>query len=273
MIQTKKSLGQHFLRSDRALRDIVSAVPLSKNDTVLEIGPGEGVLTEKLLETGARVIAVEKDNRLIPILEEHFASALEEKRLVLLHGDIVDGKLLDALRKLLPSKWALVANIPYYITGLILRTFLDGTSKPSCMVLLVQREVADDIVARDGKESIGSIAVKVYGRPSIVARVPRGAFVPPPAVDSAILRIEDITEAFTNQREREHFFSVLRLGFKSKRKTILNTLSAGTGLLKEEVEKVLLRLHITPDTRPERLTLRNWKDIAQSLPVDETFLR
>jgi 16S rRNA (adenine1518-N6/adenine1519-N6)-dimethyltransferase len=264
MIQTKKSLGQHFLRSERALADMVNAVPLSTKDVILEIGPGEGVLTEKLLATGAHIIAVEKDNRLIPVLRERFADAIKSNRLTLLHGDAVEEEMLAMLRTLLPVGWVLVANIPYYITGLILRTFLDGTQKPSRMVLLVQREVAEDIVARDGKESIGSIAVKVYGNPSIVARVPRGAFVPPPTVDSAVLRIEHIGEAFINEKEREHFFFLLRAGFKSRRKTILNTLSAGTGLPKEEVGKRLLALHITPETRPERLSLYNWKKIAGS---------
>jgi len=264
MISTKKSLGQHFLRSERALSDIVSAVPLSSTDTILEIGPGEGVLTEKLLATGARIVAIEKDDRLLPILRERFADSIERNRLILLHGDVVDEAVLAALRALLPSGWLLVANIPYYITGLILRTFLDGTRKPSRMVLLVQREVAEDIVAKDGKESIGSIAVKVYGTPSVVARVPRGAFVPPPAVESAILRIEDIHEPFSSEKERSHFFALLRAGFKSRRKTILNTLSAGTGRPKEDVEKHLLRIHVAPRARPERLSLPDWKNIASA---------
>jgi 16S rRNA (adenine1518-N6/adenine1519-N6)-dimethyltransferase len=265
MIHTKKSLGQHFLRSDRALTEIAGAVALTKDDVVLEIGPGEGVLTEHLLRTGAKVIAVEKDDRLIPLLQDRFKTHITGGQFHLIHGDVINEQTLGEVRALLPSGWILAANIPYYITGLILRTFLDDPRKPSHMVLLVQKEVAEDILARDGKESIGSIAVKVYGKARIVARVPRGAFVPPPAVDSAILHISDIHETFTSEKERRHFFDILRLGFKSKRKTILNTLSDGTGMTKARVASVLDALGILLDTRPERLTVEDWKMLASRL--------
>jgi len=265
MIQTKKSLGQHFLRSERALADIVGATTLSEKSVVLEIGPGEGVLTEKLLETGAQVIAVEKDDRLIPILEERFSKEIQSKTLILLHGDILEENIQKRLTHLLSQDWALVANIPYYITGLILRTFLDGTLRPKEMVLLVQKEVGEDLVARDGKESIGSIAVKVYGTPRIVARVPRGAFVPPPAVDSVIIHINNIHDPFMTEEERAHFFTVLRLGFKSRRKTILNTLTQGTTYTKDAIQKKLEEHAIIPNTRPERLSVEAWHTIAREL--------
>ena len=158
-----------------------------------------------------------------------------------------------------------MANIPYYITGLILRTFLDDPRKPAHMVMLVQKEVAEDILARDGKESIGSIAVKVYGKARIVAKVPRGAFVPPPAVDSAILHISDIHETFSSETARRHFFDILRLGFKSKRKTVLNTLSDGTGKTKTQIASVLEASGILSSTRPERLAVDDWKKLASLL--------
>lgn len=262
MIQTKKSLGQHFLRSERALTDIAGAIPLDSKSAVLEIGPGEGVLTQKLLETGATVVAVEKDDRLIPILSQRFQKHISDKHLTLIHGDVVDPSVLNKLHTVLPADWVLIANIPYYITGLILRTFLDGKDKPRAMVLLVQKEVAEDILARDGKESIGSIAVKVYGTPSIVARVPRGAFVPPPNVDSAILRITHIHEPFADESKRMRFFDILRAGFKSRRKTILNTLSARADMKKDEVEKSLRSISLDPTARPERLTVADWKSIV-----------
>lgn len=265
MIQTKKSLGQHFLRSDRALADIAGAIPLHPSDTVLEIGPGEGVLTERLLRTGATVIAVEKDDRLITLLSDRFQKEAGEGRFRLIHGDVLDEIVLEKTHEALPEKWVLVANIPYYITGLILRTFLDDTRRPTDMVLLVQKEVAEDIVARDGKESIGSIAVKVYGEPRLIAKVPRGAFAPPPSVDSAILKISGIKEAFPSEDARRRFFEILRIGFKSRRKTVLNTLSDGTGREKEETRKILEALAIDPGSRPERLSVADWKRIGPAL--------
>ncbi len=267
MVYTKKSLGQHFLRSDRALSDIIGATTLDRDSIVLEIGPGEGVLTERLLKTGAKVIAVEKDDRLVPILSERFKEEIRSKRLILLHGDILKKDIQMRLEDILTDGWVLVANIPYYITGLILRTFLDGALRPEEMVLLVQREVGEDIVARDGKESIGSIAVKTYGTPRIVARVPRGAFVPPPSVDSVILHITDIRDPFEDENGRRRFFNILRAGFKSRRKTILNTLTQGTDHTKEDVGRILENRNIAPDTRPERLSVSDWRNLADDLTI------
>ncbi len=230
---TKKSLGQNFLRSPKALKDIVDAARLEKGDLVLEIGPGEGTLTAALLqnENNVRVIAIEKDDRLIPILHEKFAIEIKEDRFTLIHGDILelplDSKELKSLG-IKDKNFKVVANIPYYITGAILPMLLGEKIQPSKAVVLVQKEVAERTVARDGKQSILSVSVKVYGKASIAAKVPRGAFVPAPNVDSAVLVIDDISKDFFKKVSEKDFFKVVKTGFAHKRK-LLGTNLDSTG--------------------------------------------
>ena len=174
-MRAKKSLGQNFLTSKAVARDIIEAASLSTQDTVLEIGPGKGFLTEELLKKAGRVIAIEKDNRLIEHLQEKFAEEVENKKLVIVHGDVLDFNIAQC--ELKSKKYTLVANIPYYITGQILRMFLESDLQPQKMILMVQKEVAQRIVARDNKESILSISVKAYGAPRYVKRFPRAIFL------------------------------------------------------------------------------------------------
>ncbi len=180
----KKSLGQNFLKSKTALLAMVKAGEITKKDLVLEIGPGQGALTEKLLETGAKVIAVEKDDRLIEVLEEKFANESASGQFRLVHGDILDVDLNSL--NLAPYTFKLIANIPYYITGLIFRKFLEEGPQPEKIVILVQKEIADRIVARDGKESLLSISIKVYGLPKKIMKVEKENFSPKPKVDSGL---------------------------------------------------------------------------------------
>ena len=177
----KKSLGQHFLKSERALSSIIESAKISPGETILEIGPGLGVLTEKLLDAGAKVIAVEKDDSLFVFLKEKFGEKIN-----LIHEDILDFDSNDL------GKYKIVANIPYNITGAILEKFLSADNQPESMVLLVQKEVAERIVARNNKESILSISVKAYGDPKYIEKVLAGSFVPAPNVDSAIILIKNM---------------------------------------------------------------------------------
>ncbi len=193
----KKSLGQHFLHDAYYLALIVEAAEVTAGERILEIGPGEGVLTRELLAHGAVVTAIEKDRRLIPLLEETFAKEISEKKLFLIESDVLE---LDAAA-LIASPYKLVANIPYYITGAIMEKFLSSESQPSTMTLLVQREVAERI-ARGPKESILSLSVKAYGEPKYVKTVPAGAFSPPPEVDSAIITIKNISRNNFKKRRR-----------------------------------------------------------------------
>src|SRR3989344_4765121 len=160
-MRTKKSLGQHFLKDTAVIDDIILAGNIEREDIILEIGPGEGVLTRALLLTGAHVISVEKDDRLIPELQKKFGKEIATKQLELIHADILDLELPHIAK----TRYKVVANIPYYITGQILRRFLESDREPQSMTLLVQKEVAERIIARDGKESLLSLSVKIYGEP------------------------------------------------------------------------------------------------------------
>ena len=242
----KKFLGQHFLTSSDIARGVVEAACVQKGDAVLEIGPGEGVLTRELLAAGARVVAVEKDTDCIGVLENLFAEALEEKRLTLIEGDILEMSLADVL----PKEFKVVANIPYYITGEIIRFVLSQKEKPSFLSLLVQKEVAERI-ARDKKESILSLSVKAFGKPKYVRTVKAGSFFPKPKVDSAILAVEDISNHFFDRFSEHDFFLAIKTAFGQKRKQIAKTL--GSIVDSEELKKALGELSIQPTSRQRNI--------------------
>jgi 16S rRNA (adenine1518-N6/adenine1519-N6)-dimethyltransferase len=258
----KKSLGQNFLNSKTVAHDIVRAAELAPTDTVLEIGPGKGFLTEELIASGAHVIVVEKDDRMIPLLTEKFALAIAQNRFTLIHGDIVE--ILEKGTLKLPPNYKLVANIPYYLTGYLVRVFLEATSKPERMILMLQKEVADRIVARDKKESILSIAVKVYGTPHIVKKVPARYFTPAPKVDSAVLAIKNISNKnFTeNSIDEKRFFEILKTGFAHKRKKLAGNLRE---LFRDKTISLLTQASVNVDTRAEDITLSDWLAISNTL--------
>ncbi len=247
-------MGQHFLTGTWAAARLVAATNTRPDETVLEIGPGTGALTKKLLETGARVVAVEKDAALVERLRDTFANELASGQLLLAHGDIRDfNQIKSGLVGRSIGPYVVAANIPYYITGEIIRMFLTATPQPRAMALLVQKEVAERIVAADGKESILSISVKAYGRPRIVARVARGNFSPPPRVDSAILLIDDISRTLFSRLDEYRFFEVVRAGFASKRKLVARNLKTRFGIVPD----------VPSGARAERLTLDQWVEIAR----------
>lgn len=260
-MRAKKSLGQNFLNSKAVVRDIISAAHLNNTDVVLEIGPGKGVLTEELLKNSQHVIAIEKDDRMIPYLEEKFPNEIAEKKLILIKGDIVE--LIEKNTLEIPSEYKLIANIPYYITGFLLRAFLERENKPNRIVFMVQKEVADRIVARDKKESILSIAVKTYGVPKLIKKVPARYFTPAPKVDSAILSIENISgNNFTSINEEHFFFEVLKSGFAHKRKQLLKNLKETHG---ENAVNVFAKLKIPLTIRAEDISFTTWKELSQEL--------
>jgi len=250
----KKSLGQNFLNSKAVAHDIVRAAELAPTDTVLEIGPGKGFLTEELTASGAHVIAVEKDDRMIPLLSEKFAEAISNKQFTLIHGDIVE--ILEKGTLKLPSTYKLVANIPYYLTGYLVRVFLEAPSKPERMILMLQKEVADRIVARDKKESILSIAVKTYGTPRLVKKVPARYFTPAPKVDSAVLAIENISSKnFIDADAEKRFFEIVRTGFAHKRKKLAGNLRE---LFGDKTIPILTQANVSVDVRAEDIALDDW---------------
>lgn len=258
-MRAKKSLGQHFLRSRRALDKIIEAGNLNAGDMVIEIGPGEGILTERLLKVAGKVTAVEKDDQLFEFLKEKFSKEIGDGNLDLVSGDVLKFEATK-LEKL--GSYKLIANIPYNITGAVLEKFLSSRFQPSLMVLLVQKEVAQRIIARDKKESILSISIKAYGRPRYVETVRAGSFAPMPAVDSAIIAIENISRNFFQEFGENDFFKILRAGFRSKRKKLSSNLATILG--KDKVGKIFETLHLDENLRAENATTNTWKEIINN---------
>ena len=221
--RAKKSLGQNFLMHARIAERIADVAELSSRSIVFEIGPGTGMLTRALLQRAGKVIAIEADKELFEKLKIDFADEIISGRLELSRGDI---RAFDIAT--LPKSYALVASIPYYLTGEIFRMFLESENQPSAMTLLVQKEVAERI-ARSKKESILSLSVKAYGAPKYEFTVPRGAFKPAPKVDSAVLTVRDISRKnFLSRKEEQQFFKLIRAGFAHKRKFVRkNLIDAG----------------------------------------------
>lgn len=261
MVRPKKSLGQHFLNSKSALQSIVDASGLFPGDLVLEVGPGEGVLTEAILNTGARVIAIEKDSRCMSVLRERFYDALRDEHLILIEGDIMDSamqeRLLEGVLAEAPS-YKVVANIPYYITGALFRLFLEATHQPSLITFLVQKEVAEQIAGKQNKESILSLSVKIFGDPVLKGIVPRSAFTPPPKVDSAVLTIANISRARLGTVSEADFFHVVKSGFRAKRKMLLGNLAEGLSLDKAFIESQMRTVDIDSKARAEDVHIPEW---------------
>ncbi|HVM59171.1 MAG TPA: 16S rRNA (adenine(1518)-N(6)/adenine(1519)-N(6))-dimethyltransferase RsmA [Candidatus Paceibacterota bacterium] len=250
MVRAKKSLGQNFLMHRRIAERIADAAALSPEDVVFEIGPGTGMLTRALLSRAGKVIALEADGELYEELKGTFAREIADGKLELIHGDI---RAFDA--SALPEGYRLVANIPYYLTGEIIRGFLERAHQPKSMTLLVQKEVAERI-ARAKKESILSLSVKAYGAPKYEFTVPRGAFRPAPNVDSAVLSIQGISRKnFSSRAEEKRFFDLLHAGFAHKRKLLAGNL-AGIGVPPE----------IIPEkARAEDLPLSAWLGMVRAV--------
>ena len=268
-LYAKKSLGQHFLNSKHVLEQIIAAAEIKKSEKILEIGPGTGTLTEALLETGANVVAIEKDHRAIDLLRIKFEVASGSGQLRVIEGDILDTELLErksfhhSIFQSFNSPYSVVANIPYYITGAILEKFLAHEPRPDRMILLVQKEVAERIVEiNNGKESILSISVKAFGTPRIITKVPRGAFTPAPTVDSAILAITNISnDRFVeNNIDISRFFEIVRAGFAHKRKFLMRNLEEVVG--RDKVVIVWQKLKLDPQVRAEDISVDQWFLIA-----------
>lgn len=256
--KAKKSLGQNFLKSKPALAMMISAGAVIDTDTIVEIGPGKGALTEKLLENAGHVIAIEKDRDLVDFLKEKFNKEIENGRFELVQGDCLEWNP----NTLKAKSYKLIANIPYNITGAILKKFLSEENQPERMILLVQKEVAERIVARDGKESILSISVKAYGTPKYMLKVEKRFFSPAPKVDSAIIAITGISKNnFKNQDQENRFFEILKAGFAHKRKVLRKNLE--DAMNKEDISTLFKTYNIDEKVRAEDIKLQNWLDFTK----------
>ena len=252
--KAKKSLGQNFLKSEGALRKIIEEGEINSSDIILEIGPGKGVLTSRLLEKAGYVIAIEKDKNLVEFLQEKFAKEISEKKLILLENDILEYIPIS-------KNYKIIANIPYNITGAILKKFLTEKIQPNMMVLMVQNEVAKRIVARDNKESILSISVKAYGTPKLAMKVPARYFSPAPKVDSAIISIKNISRNFfiENKVDENTFWEIIHAGFAHKRKKLTSNLKKFQPFLNQ------IQLKTLENKRAEDLTLFDWLSLIKSV--------
>lgn len=257
-------LGQHFLKSPWAAKAVAYAVGIAPGDTVVEVGPGKGVLTKTLLERGACVIAIEKDLDLISLLNQKFTAEIASGALTLFAEDIRN--VSSASLNLTNTPYAVVANIPYYITGEIIRQFLTDDHPPHAMSLLVQKEVAQRVVAH--KESILSLSIQAFGGARIAAKVPRIHFSPPPRVDSAVLVIEHISRAFFDTISETVFFDVVHAGFAAKRKLLSNNLAVKWG--KEAATHALQKAEVPANARAEDVPLGKWREITLLLTGNVT---
>lgn len=256
-LSPKKSLGQNFLVDSSALERIVAAAEIEPNTSVLEAGPGLGSLTRCLAQIARRVVAVELDGRLIPLLEEVLG---ETNNVEIVHGDILK---LDPALLMAGDEYIVAANIPYYITSTLIRHLLESASKPRRMVLTLQREVAERITAGPGEMSLLALSVQVYGSPKVVARVPAGAFYPAPNVDSAVLRIDLYPEPLVPFAAIEVFFQLTKAGFGQKRKTLRNALSAGLSWSGDKTAEMLHAAGVDPQRRAETLSMEEWKTLTR----------
>ena len=250
----KKSLGQHWLKDPEILADIAEATELTGDDVVLEIGPGLGTLTSRLLARANSVTAVEFDADLARKLPGQFPG----KKLTVVNQDILQFDLNQ-----LPKNYKVVANVPYYITSKIVEKLMTAENKPSIAVLLVQKEVAERIAAEAGNMSILSVSVQIFAEAELDIEVPRQFFTPPPKVDSQVVVLRTRDDPLITPEDQRDFFRIVKAGFSAKRKKLRSSLSGGLGIDKSVAEELLKNAGISPDARAEDLAIEDWKRLLK----------
>ena len=268
-LRAKKGLGQHFLVDGRALGRIVAAADLTSADTVIEVGPGLGVLTQELAQHAGRVMAIEADSEMVSALSKIVA---RYPNLTVVQGDIMH---IDPVSLLpppggVPVSYKVVANIPYYITSAVLRRFLEASRQPTLMVVMVQKEVGRTIVAQPGDMSLLAVGIQFYGKPSIVARVPARSFYPPPKVDSVILRVDVYDKPPVSVPCVRAFFDTVRAGFSAPRKQLRNSLAQGLAIGTQTAADLLQRASIDPRRRAETLSIEEWGRLCRERDTIES---
>ena len=250
----KKSLGQHWLKDPEILADIAEAAELTSDDVVLEIGPGLGTLTSRLLARANSVTAVEFDADLARKLPGQFPG----KKLTVVNQDILQFDLNQ-----LPKNYKVVANVPYYITSKIVEKLMTAENKPSIAVLLVQKEVAERIAAEAGNMSVLSVSVQIFAEAELDIEVPRQFFTPPPKVDSQVVVLRTRNNPLITPEAQRDFFRIVKAGFSAKRKKLRSSLSGGLGIDKSVAEELLKNAGISPDARAEDLAIEDWKKLLK----------
>ncbi|MEJ2747362.1 MAG: 16S rRNA (adenine(1518)-N(6)/adenine(1519)-N(6))-dimethyltransferase RsmA [Anaerolineae bacterium] len=253
-LEPKKSLGQNFLFDEQILTRIVAAAEVTGTDHVLEIGPGLGALTQVLAETAASVTAVELDNRFLPILQNQLQTY---ENVNLVHGDILEQNPADWF----DGPYKVVANVPYYITGAILRHLLSSQPRPSVMVMTVQKEVAERVTAVPPNMSLRAVSVQYYGQVEIVDTIKAGAFWPRPDVDSAVIRVDLDDRTRMDAGDTDLFFKIVKAGFSQKRKQLQKNLRQ-LGYDKVVIATILQQAGVNGRRRAETLSLNEWRQLT-----------
>ncbi len=259
----RKSLGQHFLVDPRVANRIVAAADLGIGDTVLEIGPGNGVLTRRLAERAGRVVAVELDQRLAAELPGRLGMP---ENLEVHHGDARTVAIEDLVG--LGNPYKMIANLPYYAAAPIIRRFLESEQSPDVMVVMVQREVGEAMTAKPGAMTLMSVATQFYAKASVVAQVPARAFRPPPKVASTVVKLSVLDTPAVAVEDMARFFALVRAGFAAPRKQLRNSLAQGTGARAEAVSATLDDAGIDETRRPATLTIAEWGALYAAWPPD-----
>lgn len=255
-LSNKKELGQNWLKDPSVLQEIADLASLSTSDTVLEIGPGLGTLTSRLLGQAGEVVAVEFDRVLARKLPGQFPG----KNLKVITSDILSFDLTT-----LPVSYKVVANIPYYITSKIVRMLMEAENKPSLVVLLTQKEVAERLAAEPGDMSVLAVSAQVSAEVSLGPVVPAKLFTPPPKVDSQVVILKTRSAPLVSAGIERAFYRVVKAGFSAKRKKLRSSLAGGLRLSKPEVEQLLEQTGISPDSRAEDLRIEDWRRLAENL--------
>jgi 16S rRNA (adenine1518-N6/adenine1519-N6)-dimethyltransferase len=272
-LRPQKKWGQHFLTDQRILSSIADAADVQSTDTILEIGPGLGHLTRVLASRAARVVAVEIDAELARKLRAEFANT---PNITIAHGNILDApasewltysgnEIAGAKRQASAIPFKVVANLPYYITSAILRHILEAEHKPSVVVVMVQREVAQRIVARPPAMNLLAVSVQFFAQPKIIRTIAAGAFYPPPQVDSAVVRLEVLPQTRLTPAETERFFEIVRAGFGERRKQLRNSLARRLKQTASSIERALANAGIDPTRRAETLNVDEWIALSRQL--------
>jgi 16S rRNA (adenine1518-N6/adenine1519-N6)-dimethyltransferase len=262
-LRANKRIGQNFMINQEIVDEIIEKANLSKEDVVLEIGPGLGSLTKELINNAGKVIAVELDQNMINILNDRFAGY---ENLKIIQNDILKVNLKDILNS--DKKIKVIANLPYYITTPIIMKLLEDRLNIDSIIVMVQKEVGERICAKPGSKEYGAITVSVnyYSNSKIIINVPKENFLPEPEVDSCVIKLDVLEKPSVIVKNERLFFSLIKTGFSQRRKTILNSLSNGY-FSKEEISKVLKTLNVNEKLRAENLSVQDFANISNELVI------
>lgn len=260
-----KALGQNFLINPSVCPRMAQACLADKNSGVIEIGPGIGVLTQELAQVAGKVVAIELDKRLLPVLDETLANFDNVK---VINDDILKTDLNSLIRDEFGStEVSVCANLPYYITSPVIMKLLESRLPIKALTVMVQREAAQRICAEPCSRDVGavSIAVRYYAEPEILFRVSPGSFMPAPKVESAVIRLNIRKRPCVEVKDEKTFFSVVKAAFSQRRKTLVNSLSSGLSVEKSQIAAVLEELCLPANIRAEQLSMRQFADIADKI--------